>query len=38
MQKLQTDLKNPTADLDVVAKEYKKAIDDYQDGVVGNDA
>ncbi|HBL31087.1 MAG TPA: hypothetical protein DD490_30030 [Acidobacteria bacterium] len=38
MQKLQADLQNPDVDLAAVAKEYKRAIDAYQDGVVGNDA
>lgn len=38
MQKLQADLQNPDIDLAAVAQEYKRAIDEYQDGVVGNDA
>lgn len=37
MQKLQVDLQRPDADLLLISKEYKRAIDDYQLGVVGND-
>jgi hypothetical protein len=38
MQKLQVDLQRPDADLNSIANEYKRTIDNYQVGVVGNDA
>ncbi|MDN3546687.1 hypothetical protein QWZ02_19735 [Kinneretia asaccharophila] len=38
MQKLQVDLQSPNADLLLISNEYKRAIDEYQLGVVGNDA
>jgi hypothetical protein len=38
MQKLTVDLQFPDADLRLISNEYKRAIDEYQVGVVGNDA